>query len=133
MTARHVSVAACLALAFALGGCIHVHDNDRGGYRGHHGRGHGPPPHAPAHGYRTKHHDRDLQYDSGLGVYVVVGLPDIFFHDDHYYRWLPDRWELGAGPTGPWRVVTFDHLPGRLRVHKAKHHGKGKGHEKDKH
>ena len=29
---------------------------------------HGPPPHAPAHGYRHKQHGVELVYDSGRGV-----------------------------------------------------------------
>ncbi len=31
----------------------------------------GPPPHAPAHGYRHKHqHGHDMEYNSDAGAYV---------------------------------------------------------------
>ena len=34
----------------------------------------GPPPHAPAHGYRHKHPDGvELVYKSNIGGYAVVG------------------------------------------------------------
>ncbi|MFQ5585276.1 MAG: hypothetical protein ACE5GF_00390, partial [Thermodesulfobacteriota bacterium] len=43
---------------------------------------HGPPPHAPAHGYRHKHrHGVELMFDGGLGVYIAVGLSGIYFHN----------------------------------------------------
>src|SRR5262245_11687981 len=51
------------------------------------GGAHGPPPWAPAHGHR-RHHQRayqhrdatvDMVFDSGLGVYVVVGLPNYYY------------------------------------------------------
>ena len=35
-------------------------------------RGYGPPPHAPAYGYRHHHQGARLAFDSKLGVYVVL-------------------------------------------------------------
>ena len=50
-------------------------------------KGNGPPPHAPAHGYRHKHqHGVELVYSSELGVYVVVGFPNHYFSEGHYFR-----------------------------------------------
>ncbi|MEE9551944.1 MAG: hypothetical protein V3V89_02760, partial [Gammaproteobacteria bacterium] len=69
-----------LGAALTLSGCgvVKVHDD--------HDRGYGPPPHAPAHGYRHKHHGHDLEFDSHLGVYVVVGLASVYFLDGLYYK-----------------------------------------------
>jgi hypothetical protein len=83
----------------------------------------GPPPHAPAHGYRQKYHGRDLVFDSELGVYVVVGLPDLWFLDGSYFRWYGERWEMGVHVDGPWRVAPEDHVPGRLREKRHPHGG----------
>lgn len=56
------------------------------------GPGYGPPPHAPAHGYRSHYHGHDLVYDSRLGVYAVVGLANVYFYDGVYYRFDHNRW-----------------------------------------
>ncbi len=85
----------------------------------------GPPPHAPAHGYRHKHHEHgvELVYDSGLGVYVVVELADHFYFKGHYYRHGETHWEIGVHVEGPWEVVAEKSLPKGLR---SKKKGKGK-------
>ncbi len=83
----------------------------------------GPPPHAPAHGYRHKHQGVDLVYDSGRGVYVVVELPNHFYFEGHFYRHRGDRWEIGVNVGGPWKVVAEESLPKGLR---SKKKGKAK-------
>lgn len=86
-------------------------------------QGHGPPPHAPAHGYRHKHKDgRDLRYDKGLGVYVVVGSTEVYFSEGRYIRISGDSWEVSVGTTGPWEPVIVESIPPGLK----KKHGKGK-------
>lgn len=90
--------------------------------------GWGPPPHAPAHGHRHKHHDGvDLVYDAGFGIYVVVGFSDLYFLDKAYYRLYGDLWEISHGVYGPWKPVSFSKLPPGLKV-KAKRKGKSKKH-----
>ncbi len=91
------------------------------------GRGHGPPPHAPAHGYRHKHrHGIELVYDSGLDVYVVVGYPAHFYHDGHYYRLRKGNWQGSAHINGPWKPAPHHTLPPGLRKGKSKTKGKGR-------
>ncbi len=102
-----------------------------GSYEGHHG--HGPPPHAPAHGYRHKHHDHDVQlvFDSGLGVYLVVDIADLFFFDDHYYRWHDGHWLTSKRFDGRWTSLHQGKLPRGLRHYQGKAHKKksgGRGH-----
>lgn len=87
------------------------------------GRGHGPPPHAPAHGYRAKQQGHELVYDSGLGVYVVVDLPNVYYYDGIYYRYDHDHWYYSTSPGRGWDAYDTDRkLPPGL----AKKHGKGK-------
>ena len=90
---------------------------------------HGPPPHAPAHGYRHKQHGVELVYDSGRGVYVVIGLPHHYYFKGHYYRLRETNWEVGVHMDGPWEFVSDEALPRGLRV---KEKGKGKGKSKER-
>lgn len=90
----------------------------------------GPPPHAPAHGYRQKH-GRDnvvLQYDSGLAVYVVSGYRDCYFNDGVYFRLSSSTWEVSARIDGPWKVAVVDRdLPdGLKKKYKSKYKTQGK-------
>jgi hypothetical protein len=75
----------------------------------------GPPPHAPAHGYRHKHRQRgvDLVFDSGLGVYVVVGYP-FYFHKDRFYRHHDGVWQISVRIDGGWRGVADHEVPQTL-------------------
>lgn len=130
--------AALLAASLLLVGCIHhEHHRREVAVRPHH-HGSGPPPHAPAHGYRHKHRGGvDLVYDTGLGVYVVIGWDQTYFHDGHYVRHHGGDWQRAAGLNGPWSSVSARALPPGLRhEHRAKashpsksgkHSGKGQG------
>jgi len=101
----------------------------------------GPPAHAPAHGYRRKHmhmHGVELVFDSGRGVYVVVGLSDHYYHDGYFFRLRSGTWEKCPKPDGHWKVISDKSLPVGLKV-KAKvnsnsrGNGKSKGKAKGKH
>lgn len=120
-------LASALALAclVAAPGCSHT-GLSRGASAGH-----GPPPHAPAHGYRSHAHARDagyeLRFDGDLGVHVVVGLPDVYFHADRFYRLRDGDWELAVELGGPWSRVSKKSLPPGLARHPGGHGGKGRG------
>ena len=93
------------------------------------GRGNGPPPHAPAHGYRHKHKTKgvELVYDSGRGVYVVVGLPDHYYFDGYFFRVRGNRWEISLNTDDGWEPIYEDSIPPGLRKNgKAKAKGKWK-------
>lgn len=82
----------------------------------------GPPPHAPAHGYRHKHPSgAELRFDSQLGVYIVVGHTDVYFHDGWFLRIRGDGWQASATLAGPWKPKAVGSLPPGLRT---KHHAK---------
>jgi hypothetical protein len=89
-------------------------------------RGHGPPPHAPAHGYRHKHaHDSvELVFDGALGVYVVVGRTGVYWHGDRYLELRNGHWRASARIDGGWVSIGHDAVPVRLV---AKHEGGGHG------
>ena len=129
-------LASLLALALALGACTHagvvVGDHHPPVVTGDHG--HGPPPHAPAHGYRRTHQDAhhggdiELVFDSGLGVYVVVGFPSHYWLEGTYYRESGGSFEIAASIDGPWSASASRSLPPGLAKAKGKPgHAKGNG------
>jgi hypothetical protein len=103
-------------------GCAVVHDYPH----------HGPPPHAPAHGYRHRVGDVSHVYEAPLGVYLVVGYPDHYFLDGWYYRHVHGYWERCREVDGRWARAEARVVPGRLHARYAsqgpeKGRGKGKG------
>ncbi len=93
-------------------------------------QGHGPPPHAPAHGYRAKTAAGvELSFRSDLGVYVVVGATGHYYFDGVFYRQAKGKWTFGAGIDGPWKPASESKLPPGLRSKKSDK-GKAKGHSK---
>lgn len=120
---------ACGVLAMLSSGCAHgrfVRVERHGSYTSHGGPGHGPPPHAPAHGYRRKHEtgSADLTFDRKLGVYVVHGHPNLYYWNGTYLRLDDGRWYASRQLEGGWRPRSADSLPPGLQ----KKHGKGKEH-----
>ncbi len=82
----------------------------------------GPPSHAPAHGYRHKHQTgEEFRFDSHLGVYVVEGNTDIYFHDGWFVRIRSGIWQVSATLGGPWEHRSAEWVPPGLR---SKHHAK---------
>jgi len=105
---KFIAIALCLLPVVAGSGCVRL---GRTGSPGP-GKGHGPPPHAPAHGYRAKTAEgAAIVFDSELGIYVVVGRPRRYYHDGRYYRRRHDRWEASSAGKGPWRVAPIDEIP----------------------
>jgi hypothetical protein len=116
--------------ASGLVGCTYVnhHHTHAPPVPGHSEARRGPPPHAPAHGYRHKQHTHmggvDLIFDSGLGVYVVVGWPDHYWHHDHYYRWVDGGWLISARLDGGWAACSDGRVPPGLVKKHPRAHGK---------
>jgi hypothetical protein len=98
-------------------------------------KGKGPPAHAPAHGYRRKYvAGMELVYDSGRGVYVVVGLSDHYYHDGYFYRLRGNLWEMSLKPDADWMAASEKSLPMGLQVNvKANGNGNDNGKGKVKH
>ena len=94
----------------------------------------GPPPHAPAHGQRRKQHHSDdgveLIFDSKLGVYVVVDLPDHYYWNGHYLRIEGGRWSASVDLNGHWEPREAHSLPPGLRKKAEKSHGNAKSRSK---
>jgi hypothetical protein len=110
------AVAMLLAGLVVFAGCVHAHETKEARR--------GPPPHAPAHGYRHQKGPVDLRWDAHLGVYVVIGHPHHFFHDGRYFRRAGNHWErCGSWKKAAWKRIDGAEVPGAL----AKHY-RGKGH-----
>lgn len=85
--------------------------------------GNGPPPWAPAHGYRHKHQRAyqsreqtvDLVFDSNVGVYVVVGIPNYYYWDGAYLRLEAGHWWRAQYLDASWTPCPAEALPGNLR------------------
>ena len=98
-------------------------------------RGHGPPPHAPAHGHRAKTAQGvEIVFDVGLGAYVVVGVANNYYHDGRYYRRVGERWQVAVDFHGEWQEAAERELPAALRPKRPglrpKNRGKAKGRTK---
>lgn len=126
MAARELgSVLACTAMLALATGCapissITVGGGGRDASRVEETRRPGPPPHAPAHGYRYKQKRRDgrdieLVFDSGLGVYVVVGIPGRYYWDGYYLRIDGDQWYASVDLDGGWERTSTTSLPPGLQ------------------
>jgi hypothetical protein len=130
-----LSILGAVVVIGVTSGCVqHVHEAPSGPPKVVVKQG-GPPPHAPAHGYRRKHAQDgvDMVFDSDLGVYIVVDTPDCWWSDSRYYRWRDGGWTIGAHVSGPWTTVAIDAVPSGLRGYKAKgNNGKGKAKGKGK-
>lgn len=121
---------ALLVVACAPGSSITIGNGQRGSvHEGGHRHG-GPPPHAPAHGYRHKHshggRNLELVFDSDLGIYVVVGVPDRYYWDGYYLRFDGDQWYGSVDLDHGWEPRSSDSLPSDTKK-KRKRNAKAKG------
>jgi hypothetical protein len=99
-----------------------------------HAAKHGPPPHAPAHGYRHKHAQDGLElvYDAGVEVYVVFDREAVYWDGVRYLRWVNGEWQASVEIDGVWLTIGSAEVPAKLverhphRPRKA--HKKGHGH-----
>ncbi|MEJ2760132.1 MAG: hypothetical protein P8126_00955 [Gammaproteobacteria bacterium] len=82
---------ALLGWSLMLAGCV--------GYMGY-----GPPPHAPAHGYRYDYHGHELLYDRALGAYIVTGRPGVYFYGGTYYRYERNHWYYSRSLDKGWQM-----------------------------
>ena len=110
-------------------GCVH-HHHPGPSVPAARAKAHGPPPHAPAHGYRHKHrhHGVDLVFDSGLGVYLVLGQDAHYFHGDRFFRLSGGVWQVSGELGSGWATIAVGNLPAGLqRAEKHKKHHRGHG------
>jgi hypothetical protein len=94
----------------------------------------GPPAHAPAHGYRNKQVSGvELVFDTGRGVYIVVGVADTYYYDGYFYRLRAGGWEMSLKHDSGWAAVSMASLPRGLQARdndngNGNSNGKGRGH-----
>lgn len=124
-----------LAVSIAVFGCTKTVHHKRPPTPPVHAKHVGPPPHAPAHGYRHKHPDGVvLIYKSSIGVYVASGHPDIYFYKDRYYRLRDGSWRISVHIDGPWKAVASKKVPpGLWKKSNKAGNAKGKNKKQNKH
>lgn len=74
----------------------------------------GPPPYAPANGYRHRHpHDHIvLVYNADLSVYAVSGYRNCYYSGGTYYRVDGGVWYRTVTISEPtWTVVSYNAIP----------------------
>lgn len=105
-----------VSMAVVLSGCVLTATSGNHPRSQTQHRGYGPPPHAPAHGYRHKHeHGVTLQFDSGIGAYVVLGHAGIYFHNGLYLRrHARGHWQSAKHYRGPWQRSAARDVPAKL-------------------
>ena len=74
----------------------------------------GPPPYAPAHGYRHHYHNHDMIYDSGIRAYILVGLPGYYYDDGFYFRYSNIGWQFSVRLNDGWRATDERRVPKTL-------------------
>ena len=67
-------------------------------------------------GYRHKHKEEGLMYDSSRGLSIIIGSPAYYYHKGHYYRFRKPRWEKSISTKGPWESVSAEALPQGLQT-----------------
>lgn len=76
----------------------------------------GPPPHAPAHGYRRKNQDGfAIQFDPHIGVYILLNYPMHYYWNGIYYRKNKNRWESTKDINKKWKRVEKQKMPKGLQ------------------
>jgi len=97
----------------------------------------GPPPYAPAHGYRHKNPDGvELRFNSDLGVYIVVDMPNVYYYNGLYLRLSGDRWQATSDLKHSWHDEQESRVPYQLKEKKGRGHdkkSKKQGHGKKDH
>ena len=85
-----------------------------------------PPAHAPAHGYRAKQEQSksastsdprsgiEVVFDSEREIHVGVSLPNVFFHDGHYYREQDGHWQVSVTGGDGWSVSASVEIPAEV-------------------
>ena len=53
----------------------------------------------------------EVIFDSERGVYVGVDLPNVFFHEDRYYRERSGHWQVSVRGDGAWRIAAEVPIP----------------------
>jgi len=78
--------------------------------------GKGPPPHAPAHGYRRKNRQGlEMTFDSNLGVYIMMNYSMHYYWDGRYYRKNKNQWESSKDINKKWKGIKKEQLPKGLQ------------------
>ena len=69
----------------------------------------------------------EIIFDSERGIHIAVGLPNVFFHEGHYYREQDGRWQVSVSGDGGWSFSASSGVPEVVvKAKKHKHPGPAK-------
>jgi hypothetical protein len=88
--------------------------------------------HHHRHDHRDRHDDRhrdvvvhgpalpgpggfQVIFDPERGVSVAVGFPNVFFHEDHFYRMHSGAWQTSGRADGGWKPIAPHAAPEAIR------------------
>ncbi len=85
----------------------------------------------PKHGHKHRHGGIELVFDEKLGVYLVVGRSDHYYHGTRFFRLTQAGWQVSAHIDAGWVSIRYEEVPSRLLVLQQhhKHHKRHKGHK----
>ncbi|MBM7059518.1 hypothetical protein JQX08_02245 [Pseudomonas sp. UL073] len=69
-----------------------------------------PPTTMKAHPRYAPPPGGNCHWDTGLGVYVLEKVPDVYYRERTYYRW-DGGWFWSNGPQGPWQETDSSGVP----------------------
>lgn len=125
---RLLKILIWMMVALFISGCVQQAEPRYGAGTVYH---EGPPPHAPAHGYRYQYRNHDLRYDSSLGAYVVIGWQNYFYNDGFYFHYLDGRWLFSARlDSNDWHQARREQLPPNLYRSHEQHDRRDDRHDK---
>jgi len=73
----------------------------------------------------------ELKYDSGLGLYVALGFPDVFYSDGKFYTQRQGQWQVSLRADGGWTVAATGSVP--VNVNKIKLQNRSSGRKAEDH
>jgi hypothetical protein len=123
---QFIAIVMALGILLTSSACTVVARDD-------HYHGYGPPPHAPAHGYRHHHDDLDLVFDTSLGLYLVFGHPDYYWYDNWYYHWDGRYWNRSKHFKRGWKHSDHGYVPKKLyRKYERQYHRHDRDGDRDR-
>lgn len=87
---------------------------------------------APRHGHRRQHHDHQLSFNSGIGAYILLKQPDIYFYNNRYMRHHRGKWQTTNKLNGRWYAAKSKEIPRKLKSSKQAKNDKHQKKEKNK-
>lgn len=111
------TLSACVINDPGRSGGVYDDDRDYGSY----------PPARPRHGYRYGYPGGvTLIFDSGLGLYSVLGYNDYYYNDGYFYRWDSGYWHRARRWNNRWERCESRYWPRPIHHVHNNYYGHGR-------